>query len=393
MEAMSMRWVHGISMLAAATALALAGPASADVKAGVDAWSAGDYAAAVKEWQGDAAKGDADAQFNLAQAYRLGRGIPQDNAKAMELYAKSAASGHIQAADHYGLMLFQAGRRDEALPYVEAAAGRGDPRAEYLLGIAHFNGDQVEKDWPRAYALMTMANASGLPQAAPAMVQMDEFIPLKQRQQGVGLAIKLQKQADAARTSQLAAADLGGGVGKASAIVQEESPKAPQTLASATPPPSVAAEPSEVEKARLAVADAANVTGAESPAEAGADYARPATKPAPKQIAAAAVPAPSPPEPPVSKKAPAAPSPKTASAAATTSGPWQVQLGTFSVGGNADKMWQQLSGRSELSGKSKIVKPSGKFTVLSAGGFASKADAVSACATLKRTGQGCLVTH
>ena len=109
--------------LAGCAFLALAGtPAAADVKAGVDAWSRGDYAAAVKEWKAPAAQGDADAQFNLAQAYRLGRGVPEDLQLAEAYYAKAAAQGHIKAADNYGLLLFQDGRREQAMPYVSAAA-------------------------------------------------------------------------------------------------------------------------------------------------------------------------------------------------------------------------------------------------------------------------------
>ena len=64
-----------LRLMLAGTVLAVAAPALADVKAGVDAWARGDYAAAVKEWRGPATAGDADAQFNLAQAYRLGRGV------------------------------------------------------------------------------------------------------------------------------------------------------------------------------------------------------------------------------------------------------------------------------------------------------------------------------
>src|SRR5690242_8601879 len=138
-------WVTG-----AAALLALAGaPALADVKTGVDAWSRGDYAAAVGEWEGLAAAGDPDAMFNLGQAYRLGRGVATDLKRAEDLYAQAAAKGHLQAADTYGLMLFQDGRREEALPYVREAARRGDARSQYLLGIAHFNGDLVGKDWTR----------------------------------------------------------------------------------------------------------------------------------------------------------------------------------------------------------------------------------------------------
>src|SRR3569832_1913513 len=82
-------------------------PVLADVKSGVDAWSRGDYTAAVHEWEGPAAAGDADAMFNLGQAYRLGRGVPTDLKRAEQLYADAAAKGHLQAADTYGLMLFQ----------------------------------------------------------------------------------------------------------------------------------------------------------------------------------------------------------------------------------------------------------------------------------------------
>jgi TPR repeat protein len=103
----------GVAMLLAAVAGA---PALADVKSGVEAWSRGDYTAAVREWEGLAAAGDPDAMFNLGQAYRLGRGVATDLARAEALYAAAAAKGHLQAADTYGLMLFQDGRREAALP-------------------------------------------------------------------------------------------------------------------------------------------------------------------------------------------------------------------------------------------------------------------------------------
>ena len=97
-------------------------PALADVKAGVDAWSAGNYEAAVNEWKPLADAGDPDAMFNLAQAYKLGRGIPADPRKAEELYGKAAAKGHVQASDTYGLLLFQNGDHARAMPYIPASA-------------------------------------------------------------------------------------------------------------------------------------------------------------------------------------------------------------------------------------------------------------------------------
>src|SRR5690606_8685189 len=204
-------------------AAGFAGPALADVRAGVDAWSRGDYTDAVQEWEGPAAAGDPDALFNLAEAYRMGRGVPADPALAESLYARAAAEGHLRAADLYGLMLFERGRRTEALPYVRDAARRGDPRAQYLLGIAFFNGDDVQRDWPRAYALMTLANAAALPPAAQALAEMDQAIPLAQRQQGAALAEQIKAEAEAARTADLAAFNLGA-------------PAAPPIAAAPTPP-------------------------------------------------------------------------------------------------------------------------------------------------------------
>lgn len=183
--------------------------AQADTRSGVDAWSSGDYADAVRQWQAAAANGDVDAIFNLGQAYKLGKGVAQDLARAEELFALAAGRGHLQASDNYGLLLFQRGRKEQALPFVKAAAERGDPRAQYLLGIAHFNGDMVPKDWPRAYALLSLARQQGLAQATPALQQMDQHIPMAQRQLGAALAGELQAKADATRARQLAAADLG----------------------------------------------------------------------------------------------------------------------------------------------------------------------------------------
>ena len=88
--------------LAGAAALALAaGAAQADVKAGVDLWQRGDFAAAVAEWRPLADNGDADAQYNLGQAYKMGRGVPADMHIAQTWYEKAAQQGHPQAAGNH----------------------------------------------------------------------------------------------------------------------------------------------------------------------------------------------------------------------------------------------------------------------------------------------------
>jgi TPR repeat protein len=177
---------------AALTAIAAA-PALADVKTGVEAWQRGNFAAAVKEWRPLADQGDPDAQFNLGQAYRLGRGVPTDLRIAQSWFQKAAAKGHEQAQGNLGLILYEGGKRREALPWIRKAADRGDPRAQYVLGIELTNGDLIAKDWPRAYAMMTRAAAQGLPAAARSLTQMEQFVPADQRQKGIALARQIER--------------------------------------------------------------------------------------------------------------------------------------------------------------------------------------------------------
>lgn len=342
-----------------AVALGLgAAPVWADVKAGVDAWEAGDYAGAVAEWQGPASAGDADALFNLAQAYRLGRGVAADSTRARELYADAAAKGHIKAADNYGLLLFQEGEQQKAMPMVRAAAERGDPRAQYVVGLAHFNGDYAPRDWVRAYALMTLANGAGLPQAASALAQMDQYVPLNQRQQAQLLARKLEDDAVSQRAAAFAAADLGS----APAMV----PLAPAAPVQAAPAVAVSSPVAAPVPARQP-AVAGSAAGAAALPSVAASVSAPVAQ---ATVAAPTVAAP---------------------AAARLGGTWRVQLGAFGVAGNADKLWGQLAGNPALAGTRKALVATGNITRLQAVGFASKTDAEKACTALQRQGQACMV--
>lgn len=353
----------GLIALAASTmGTALAAPlAHADVKSGVDAWSAGDYETAIAQWRPLADGGDPDAQFNLAQAYKMGRGVPMDVARAEALYGQAAAKGHTQAADAYGLLLFQRGERARSLPYIQASAARGDARAQYILGVAHFNGDMVAKDWVRAYALVSLAQQEGLPQATGAKAQMDQHIPLADRQKSVVLAQQIAAQAAANRARLNTSAELG------------------TQLTAAEPAPAIAGP-------RSAVSQATRVAGADSPSTAGADYTRsapaprPAATPAPPHTLARA---------PMPK--PAVPAPKPApKPAVASSGPWRAQLGAFGVAGNADALWAKVRSRPELAGRARSLVPAGKLVKLQATGFASRAEAEAACSRLTAGGFGCL---
>ena len=333
---------HSIASLLGMALILGSAPAAADVKAGVDAWGRGDYQTAISEWRGPADNGDADAQFNLGQAYKLGRGVPQDLVQAEKWYKKAADQGHMQASDNYGLVLFQSNRRNEALPYLQASAQRGEPRAQYVLGTGYFNGDFVEKDWIKAYALMTRASAQQLPQATTNLAQMDRFIPIEDRRRAIELAGQMEQDEKRIRTAQV------GGLRSS--------------------PSTGAVKTAELPPSRPAMPDPAP-----APITPGVTYAE-----APKPLPAAPV-------------AAAAPATTTAPVKAAASGDWRVQLGAFSDEAKAKSLWNSLEGRvSALSGLQPYLVKAGGITRLQAGPFATQTQAESMCKSVKASGNDCI---
>ena len=324
----------GGMMVAVGAALAQNNP----VKAGVDAWTNGNYQQAIKDWQGPANHGDADAEFNMGQAYKLGRGVPADMAQAQAWYRKAALQGHFQAEDNYGLLLFQSGHLADAVPWLEKSVSRGEPRAELVLGTMLFNGDGGQtKDWPRAYALMTRASDSGLPQATQTLAEMDKYIPADQRKQGLALARRYEAEA--------------------------QRPQLPPDMTNATPPiRTTPIPPSTVAASRV-----------------GTSYPAPGAR-------AEAAPSPT-------MRHVEVPPARTAATASTApaGGGWRVQLGAFSTEAHARELWQRLSPKvASLRGGQPYLVHAGAVTRLQAGSFASSADAERACAEIKQAGNACL---
>lgn len=387
--------------------LALSTPALADVRDGVEAWQAGDYQKAVAEWRPLAVAGDADAQFNLGQAYKLGRGVPADLTQAEGWYRRAAKQGHLQAEDNLGLILFTANKRDEAMPYITTSAARGEPRAQYVLGTAMFNGDYAAKDWPRAYALTKRASDAGLSIASARLSQLDSLIPLDQRQAGLALLPEIEKDEARARLAAVNAAAPPAPVKPAPSPIRTASLPVSAPGASYAPPPVIEAvsapakpAPTLSTPAAVAAATAANEATAAAAAAKGSTapgttYAAPpesGTLP-PKAEPAKIEPAkPAPPKPapqPVAK-----PAAKPAQAVAVHNGtsPWRAQLGAFGVEGNARSLWASLGKKyPSVAARQPAYVKAGAVTRLQAAGFAGKADAESFCATLRKGGQACMV--
>ncbi len=327
-------------LVATPLAAALAGPVE-----GAAAWEAGDYERAVAEWRPAAITGDAASQYGLGQAYLYGRGVPADLKQARVWFEKAAGQGYREAQDNLGLLLFQEGERTAALPYLQRSAARGEPRAQYVLGTAKFNGDLVDKDWVGAYALMTRASAAGLPQASRALAQMDQQIPLSQRQQG-----------------QVVARDMAVSAMAAPAVNATSAPAPQPAVAVASLPaaPSPTAPLLERPQSSRAPAERAVQPVAQSPVRA-----------------------------PVR-----APAGARAPVAAARSGDWRIQLGAFRTDGSARSRWMDVKAAVPSLADLQPFYPEGSgITRTQAGPFASSAAAEAACKPVTASGRACFATR
>jgi hypothetical protein len=167
------------------------------VRAGIQAWQRADYEAAVRIWRPLAERGDADAAFNLGQAYRLGRGVPTNLAAAQTWFERAAAKGHVDAQTTLGLMLFENGDRAGGVRWLRQAADKSDPRALLVYGTALFNGDGVRKDPVLGYSYVSRAAALGLAPAQATLEQLNQILPVELRKKALAMAMAKAKTAPA----------------------------------------------------------------------------------------------------------------------------------------------------------------------------------------------------
>jgi uncharacterized protein len=343
------RW--GLLAAGAALFVAMAGVAHADGRAGFEAWQRGDFDAALKNWRPLAIAGDDEAQYNMGQAYRLGRGVATDLRIAEDWFRKSAMQGNEKAKAAYGIVMFQNGKRAEALPYLEEAAGLGNANAQYIFGTILFNGELVARDYPRAYAMMTRASAAGVQSASSALVKMDQVIPLPERTRGLALARAFELAES--RPAMPGGSDIGAP--PVSAPLPPRRPSGPVRTAALPPSDPVGLPPAPEEVNPLP--------------PLGAPPVRPTVVRAPT------------PKPPVVK----------APVAVAAGGAWRAQLGAFSNANGATGLWNGLRGRvGALAAYQPLIVRAGNITRLQTGPFASRAAADRLCASVKAAGQACV---
>ncbi len=140
-------------------------PVHADFGSGLDAYDAGDYVTAAKEWRRAADAGDLAAQRNLGHLYRWGKGVKQDLARAAKWYRRAAIAGFDRAQLNLALLHLngQGVKRDaaEAARWLSKAADAGNPEAQFRLAQLLETGKGVAIDRAKAYAFYGLAARAG----------------------------------------------------------------------------------------------------------------------------------------------------------------------------------------------------------------------------------------
>ena len=108
--------------------LAAPGIAVADLETelqlGLEAYEAGDYAAALEAWRPAAEAGSTEAQYYLGVMYARGEGLDQDPEIAFNWYLKAASLGNAKAQYNLGLAYLQGQGAEK--DSTEAAAGQNE---------------------------------------------------------------------------------------------------------------------------------------------------------------------------------------------------------------------------------------------------------------------------
>ncbi|MBU6166931.1 MAG: SPOR domain-containing protein [Alphaproteobacteria bacterium] len=366
----------------AAAAPARATPPPPSVRQGVELWRAGKWDAAVSMWQNFAENGDADAMFNMGQAYKLGRGVAMDKALARDWYRRAAVKNHLPAQANLGILLFQATEKPEAVRWLKAAADRGEMRAQYVLGIVHWNGDGAAKSLPLAYAYLVRAAAQGLPEATKALNELSQAIqPL-----------------DRANGWQIATA-LANGSGVPAQFQPGIAPPPMVAVTTPTPPVTVIASgaPDAARDGSTAALNTAQLQGnaAETPAnedeaEDSSEAQGSAPPPPATRLASPLSPAATPATPPVRVATRPEPKKKAAPPPPKETG-WRIQLGTYPNQKSAQAAWKKLAAakKRDVKGLRPVIGKFGGNWRLQVGPFDTRAEAGKGCKTLEIGNNGC----
>ena len=109
-----------------------------------------DHAKALELWHQAAKLGNTVSYYNIGVAYDLGNGAGRDEKKANHYYELAAMGGDIDARHNLGVHEGQAGNMDRALKHFMTAAGCGHTCSLEKIKQMFMNGLATKDDYAKA---------------------------------------------------------------------------------------------------------------------------------------------------------------------------------------------------------------------------------------------------
>jgi len=126
-----------------------------------------------------AVAGDADAQFNVAEAFRQGMGVDEDLSQSLRWYRSAAEQGHSEAQNNLGSMLLNGMGTDknpaEAAIWYRKGAEQGDAVAQFNLALRYLHGSGVPQSDTEAADWLKKAAAQGYTEAVGQLGTLCRF--------------------------------------------------------------------------------------------------------------------------------------------------------------------------------------------------------------------------
>ena len=111
------------------------------IAAGVNLSTASVQTQDVASLRKQAKEGNAEAQYELAKAYYVGKDVPKDEKQGLEWLRKSASQGH-PGAEFALAVLYRDKDPKQGLDWLRKSAGHGLAKAEYQLAVVYIKGEQ-----------------------------------------------------------------------------------------------------------------------------------------------------------------------------------------------------------------------------------------------------------
>jgi len=112
-----------------------------------------------------AQSGNAEAQYNLGNAYALGLGMQKNMAEAVRWFRSASEQGNAKAQTMLGTLYAEGTGvpkdHDEAVRWWMKAADQNNADAQDQLGFAYLLGDGVQRNYLEAYKWFHLAAAHG----------------------------------------------------------------------------------------------------------------------------------------------------------------------------------------------------------------------------------------